>query len=478
MLKPTLACSAILLMCGFTQAADEAAAAKALAAMERAGAYFRDHLGVDGTYVWKYSVDGQVRRGEGGEVGGSIGWVQPPGTPAVGAAFLRIYEMSGDEQWLDAARTVARALVRTQLASGGWFKFVDVDPGKAKEWCYREAGDGKCGDKLENPSSNETQLDDNNTQGVLNFLMWLDEESAESDPKIRESIDFGLRRLMKVQYGNGAFPFSFSDKAPGAEKNVAARASIPADWPRDWVKPDAPPYFVVNDHLLRDTGRLFLNAYHAYRRPQYLRTAMRIGDFLVAAQLPRPQQGWAQLYDRTLQPVWGRKFEPPSVVSSETAGSIEFLLELHDETSKAKYLETAVSAADWLKASRLPDGTWARFYELNTGRPLYVDNSYKVTYDDRDLLSHYGMKGAFNIQTLLDRMRLKEPEKVVPSSDFWVSPADDLDRDEIELEAQWLIESQDAEGRWVDGKWIDGRRFVDAVFTLARFVSMPEETDQ
>ncbi len=479
MLKPILAGLATLLVGGFAQAADKATAAQAIAAMERAGAYFRDRLGIDGTYVWQYSVDGKVRRGEGGTVGGSVGWVQPPGTPAVGAAFLRIYEVSGDKQWLDAAHTVARALMRTQLASGGWFKSVETDPGKMKQWCYRSGGakGNSCAEKKDNPSFNKTQLDDNNTQSVLNFLMWFDKASTARDPKVRESIEFALSRLMKVQYGNGAFPFSFSDKAPGADKRAATRASIPPDWPRDWVKPHEPPYFVVNDHLQRDTGRLFLNAYHAYHRPQCLRTAMRIGDFLVTAQLPRPQQGWAQLYDRTLQPVWGRKFEPPSVASSETAGSIEYLLELYEETSKAQYLEAATSAAEWLKGSRLPDGTWARFYELNTKRPLYVDDNYKVTHEDRDLLSHYAMKGTFNIQTLLDRMRLENPEEVVPGSDFWVSSADELSRDEIELKAQQLVESQDAEGRWVDGKWIDGQRFVDAVFTLARFASMPAEAE-
>jgi hypothetical protein len=478
-LKTILAGLAILLVGGFANAADKPSAAQAIAAMERAGAYFRDRLGIDGTYVWQYSVDGKVRRGEGGAINNSTGWVQPPGTPAVGAAFLRIYEVSGDKQWLEAAHMVARALVRTQLVSGGWSKSIETDPGEMSQWCYRSGrskGDS-CEENKNNPSFNRTQLDDNNTQSVLNFLMWFDKASTARDPKVRESIEFALRRLMKVQYSNGAFPSSFSEKAPGADQDTASRASIPANWPRDWVKPERPPYFVINDHLLRDTGRLFLNAYHTYHRPNYLRTAMKIGDFLVAAQLPPPQQGWAQMYNHMLQPVWGRKFEPPSVASSETAGNIEYLIELHQETSKVQYLETAKTAANWLKASRLPDGTWARFYELNSDRPLYVDNNYKVTYDDRDLLSHYRMKGAFNIQPLLDRMTLHDTEKVASGSGFWVNSADDLEEHEVEAEAQRLIGSQDAEGRWIEGDWIEGQKFIDAVFILARFASMPGQTE-
>jgi hypothetical protein len=31
---------------------------------------------------------------------------------------------------------------------------------------------------------------------------------------------------------------------------------------------------------------------------------VRAGEFL-AAQMPEPQPGWAQLYDRRLVPIWG-----------------------------------------------------------------------------------------------------------------------------------------------------------------------------
>ena len=51
-------------------------------------------------------------------------------------------------------------------------------------------------------------------------------------------------------------------------------------------------------------------------RPQaddrWERVARRGGDCLRAAQLPEPQPGRAQHYDRELRPAWARKCEPPA----------------------------------------------------------------------------------------------------------------------------------------------------------------------
>ncbi|BDA82960.1 polysaccharide lyase [Aureimonas sp. SA4125] len=445
--------------------------------LEKAGAYFRDHLGVGGTYVWKYGVDGNIRRGEGGEVSPTLGWVQPPGTPAVGAAFLRIYDVTGDTQWLDAARIVARALVRTQLLSGGWFQAIETDPERSQRWCYRLeiAAGQRC--KEGEPDRNKSILDDNNTQSVMNFLMWFDRAAGATEPDVRAAIDYGLKRLMAAQYRNGAFPAAYSEKAPGAEQDVAPRASLPAEWPRVWQKPDSPPYFITNDNLQRDMGRLFLNAFRTYRNPAYLQTAMKIGDFLVAAQLPAPQQGWAQTYDQSLQPVWGRKFEPPALASSETAGNIEYLVELHEQTSKARYLETAAAAAEWLDSVRLPDGPWARFYELRSDRPLYVDPDYKITYDDQKLPDHYTLRSDFGIPRVFDRLRTSRRGGNPAPTGFWVNRADAMDREELAAEAQRLSDQLDGEGRWVDAGWIDGAAFVDGVFVLARLMTLSSEAD-
>lgn len=463
----------IALLCSAAVAGPQPTVVEARSALERAGGYFHDHLGVAGTYVWKYSLDGKKRVGEGGAVPSSLGWVEPPGTPAVGAAFLRIFEVTGDKRWLQFAHDVATALVSTQLESGGWFYAIETDPQKATNWCYRalKVSRKACHDIKDNPRRNETVLDDNNTQSVLNFLMWFDRESDNSDASVKLCIDKALRRLMRVQYRNGAFPAFFSGAAPGADVETAARASIPASWSHEWQKPDHPPYFIVNDNLPRDMGRLFLNAYRTYGDPAYLSTAQKVGDFLLAAQLPAPQQGWAQAYDWSMQPVWGRKFEPPAVVSRETAGNIDYLIELNQQNKDTRLLDAAVSAAIWLKAARLPGGRWARFYELNTNRPLYIDNSGAVTFDDKNLLDHYGMKTGAEIEPVFARLDLAKRGLTVSHQGFWTSAADELSPTELSSKVRQLIDSQDAQGRWAEGRFIEGKDFIGGVFALARFIS-------
>jgi hypothetical protein len=444
-------------------------------ALTAAGRYAADHLGVLGTYVWQYSLDGGIRRGEGGIVSPSVGWVQPPGTPAVGAAFLRIFEVTADRHWLDAAADVAKALTSTQLLSGGWFYLIETDPKERRSWCYRaDMRRSDCREVKENANRNKTVLDDNNSQSVLNFLMWYDRKSDHADPAVADAIRFGLKRIMRMQYPNGAVPVFFDTNQPGDNVVAAPTASLPASWQHDWQKPQTPPYFIVNDDLPRDTGRLFLNAYHLYGVAQYRETAIRIGDFLLSAQLPAPQSGWAQQYDRTMQPVWGRVFEPPALTSKETAGSIDYLIDLFVETGEPKYLKAANSAADWLKATRLPDGTWSRYYELGSNRPMYVDENNSVTFEPVNLLDHYNLRGTFDIPAVLDRLEKATSGETVTPSPLWISAADRLTGTDLAANVKGLIARQDPSGRWVADGWIDGATFVDGVFALSRFLDEAE----
>ena len=47
---------------------------------------------------------------------------------------------------------------------------------------------------------------------------------------------------------------------------------------------------------------------------------------------------------------------------------------------------------EYLKKSALPDGRLARFYELQTNKPLYFTKDYRLTYDDSDMPTHYAFK--------------------------------------------------------------------------------------
>ncbi len=87
-------------------AGDAALREEAATAMRRAAAFFRTRVSTEGGYLWRYSEDLSLREGEGTATDKMI-WVQPPGTPSVGMAFLTAYEATDDSYYLDAARDAA-----------------------------------------------------------------------------------------------------------------------------------------------------------------------------------------------------------------------------------------------------------------------------------------------------------------------------------------------------------------------------------
>ncbi|MGF7163609.1 hypothetical protein FHS85_005279 [Rhodoligotrophos appendicifer] len=436
-------------------------------ALVRAASFYAG-LSVRGSYVWKYSTDLRQRRGE-GMVGPTEGWVQPPGTPAIGAAFLRVYEVTGDAAWLGAARNVASALIETQLLSGGWTNPIEMDPSAQTQWCYRarRLTPEDCAAIQDNRSRNRTLLDDDTTQSALRFLIWLDSLFDGHDEHVHDTVLFGLKRLVEAQYPAGAWPVMF-DRRPVTENLPPLRqAKSLDDWSRTYVKPSGDAYYILNDNLIGDMVHLLLVAERYFADPVYLDAAKRAGEFLLKAQLPPPQEGWAQTYNTLMQPVWGRKFEPPAVASRETAGTVTCLLELYQRTGDRRFLAAARRAARWLRSVQLADGDWARFYELGTNRPLYVDNQERLTYDPSDLLSHYSMKGQKGINealTVLQRVVQGQPFGQAP---LWPAAPEALSRGESEARIEDLLKGQDGRGAWPEENWISSATFVNAVFLLA-----------
>src|SRR5262245_27243101 len=116
--------------------ADDDLREKASASLRKAVEYYRKNVATEGGYLWRYSDDLVRREGEAKATATQV-WVQPPGTPAVGMAYLSAYHATGDTYYLEAATEVARALVRGQLRSGGWDYRIEFDPKLRKDHAYR-----------------------------------------------------------------------------------------------------------------------------------------------------------------------------------------------------------------------------------------------------------------------------------------------------------------------------------------------------
>lgn len=459
---------ALVLSAAAAQAGD--LAADALAAMKKATAYFTTDVACHGGYLWRYSEDLKQREGEGKATESQV-WVQPPGTPAVGLAFVRAYQATGDRQFLDAARAAAHALVFGQMRSGGWQYLIDFSEAGSRRFAYRH---------LPEPKSKSLRihsvLDDNTTQAALRLLMAVDE--LVKDEKVHEALVYGLDALLGAQLPKGGWPQVFGQPEP--EQQSAPYVKIELDGTRTTHQRPTRywHYSTFNDGVINDCVAVCLEAHERMKEAKYLDAARRAGDFMILSQLKPPQAGWAQQYTHELTPEWARKFEPPAACSAVAARNIRSLIEIWLATGEAKYLEPIPAALDWLERSRLPGDKprWARFYELGTNRPLYfVKDTYELTYRDDNLPTHYSFQGDYGVESAARAFRTaKEKGREALLAERARRPAaSELEARAKALEPQVrrVIAALDARGRWLTDGWIECRVFIANLDTLSAYLA-------
>jgi len=413
-----------------------------ISAMRKAATFFRAKVAVHGGYVYYYSPDLRQRLGEGVATPDQI-WVQPPGTPTVGMACLRAYEATGDQYYLDGAREAAEALLYGQFRSGGWTNCIDFRL-RAQTGAKYEGG--------RNRRDGTSSLDDGQTQSAIRLLVLVDEGLAFKHAELHRSALFALDALLAAQFPNGGFPQIWTGPVT---KRPVLKASYPAyDWKTEGRIKNYWDFYTLNDNVCGYVADTLIEAHRVYRDDKYRAALRRLGDFLILAQMPDPQPGWAQQYNYDMKPVWARKFEPPGISGDESQEVIETLMKIFVATGDRKYLEPIPSALAYLRRSLLPDGRLARYYELRTNRPLYMERRskkvYKLTYDDSRLPKHY----AWKIKSCLDAIE-REHESLKAGREVGETSASDL-----EAKVREILRGLDDQGRWVstyDGKPLVGQ---------------------
>lgn len=438
-----------------------------LSAMRKAASFYVEQVASHGGYVYYYSTDLQQRWGEGVATKDQI-WVQVPGTPAVGQAFVEAYLATKDEYYLHAAKAAADALIHGLLESGTWTNAVDFDPRGERVGQYRN-GHGK--------GKNFSSLDDGITQNALLFLMKLDEATGFKDRELGKSIRVALDALLAAQFPIGAFPQGW-DETP-VSGGVSIAASFPDyDWRTEGRIKEYWDQYTLNDNVAGGVAKVLTEAERLYKDDRYRQALVKLGDFLLLAQMPEPQRGWAQQYGPTMKPIWARKFEPPAMASDETQEVVDTLMDMAVHLRDARYLKPIPDALAFLRKSVLPDGRLARYYELKSNKPLYMTRSgkeYSLTYDDSNLPDHYGWK----IESRITQLQARYDAIMSRSAEAAPSPVS-------ETEAMKIAGELDDRGRWLstyDGGLIVGQPdwkpgfvhissavFADNITRLSRYV--------
>lgn len=414
-------------------AAEPSDADRAREAMRKAGHYFATEVASHGGYVWEYSTDLVTRRrGESGDLPASTDWVQPPGTPSVGMAFVRAYEATGEKAYLDAALAAAHCLAWGQLASGGWTYSIEFDLVRNRNR-YHHLDPQKTAnyERL----NNTTTFDDDTTQSATRLLMAVDQHI--DDPLVDAAVQRALECFLAAQYKEGPWDGAWPQRYPPA-KNYGA-------------------YPTFNDNTMSDCVSTMLIAAKQYGDPRYMESVKRCLEFYLRAQLPEPQSAWAQQYDENLRPAPARRFEPAAVTGGESSGNMQLLMDMYLEFGDQRYLDAVRKAIDWYRRSRIggteENGVWARFYELGTNKPLYFTRTYQLVYTDDDLPVHYSFKSNYGVNQRIRRyQQIKEQgrEYLLAQRDHvntrreWAAIA----RSRAAAAAQ-VIHALDDRGRWV-----------------------------
>ena len=461
----------------------------ALASM-RKGARFMRSVSAEGGYLWRYSTDLKLVAGE-VKASRTMIWIQPPGTPSVGEAFLKAYETTDDAYLLDCALAVGDCLAMSQLESGGWdYRFDFASP---QRW-YRQVDRGKLAANETAKRRNTTTFDDDNTQSALHFLMALAEHCRppldKREQRILHARTYGLAKLLEAQYPNGAWPQRHDGKPADPKKSPVIKAKYPKKWVRKYEGLDYRSHYTFNDNSIRDCILTALEAHKrlGQNRREFLAAVRRGGDFLLLAQLPDPQPIWAQQYNARMEPAWARKFEPPSVTGGESVGVCRTLIDLYLELGEDKYLHAVGPAVKWFKDSSIGKGRWARFYELKTNKPLYFTRDYTLVYTDDDLPTHYGFQSSFGVESMIryyEKVKSMGREKFLAAQKSPpLNPQQRASRAKAMEKQVWeIIAAQDDKGRWVTrtklesrgmtfGDRIESRVFIDNMRVLSIYLAL------
>jgi PelA/Pel-15E family pectate lyase len=297
----------------------------------------------------------------------------------------------------DALR-IARIVVSFQTPAGGWSKNLNMADHE------RRPGEHFAGNNLSRylaPGDFDTPhdaawsyvgtLDNDATTTQLQFLARVVTALGPKDSApYRAAFLRGIDYLLAAQYPNGGWP---------------------QVWPLDGGYHDAVTF---NDNALIGAMRVLGavaagNAPYAFVpadvRDKASRAVAKGIECILAAQVV--VQGiktvWGQQHDAlTLQLVAARNYEPAALCAAESAGIVQFLMDLPKpdprvaasiQAALAWFRKTAIRDHRYVRdaeGGRLESQPgapllWARFYETGTNRPVFGDRDQSIHDDLRDI---------------------------------------------------------------------------------------------
>jgi PelA/Pel-15E family pectate lyase len=299
--------------------------------------------------------------GNANEAVGTIAWADAQNKP---------------DEWYASAEAlrIADNLILYQRSSGGWPKNIDM---------ARPLNDSGKASLLRNQKKTDSTIDNGATHTQLVFLARV--YTAQHQERHRESFLKGIDYLLKAQYANGGWPQFYPDLS-GYYKHITYNddAMIGVMKLLRDVAAAKPVYAFVDDTRRVRAASAVEKGIECILKTQVVVNGKRTV--------------WCAQHDEvTFAPAPARKFEVASLSGGESVAIVRFLMSIKDPSPAV--VEAIEAAVTWFEQSQLkgikwvdivgdrvvvpdPEGgsIWARFYQIETNRPIFVGRDGVVKY--------------------------------------------------------------------------------------------------
>jgi len=287
-------------------------------------------------------------------------------------------------EWYESneATRIADNVLLYQRDSGGWPKNVDM----ATVLTQTEKVE-----LVKRKQENDSTIDNRATYTQLTFLARV--YTARKLERHQEAFLKGVNYLLKAQYDNGGWP-QYYPKLAGYYKHITYNddAMIGVmELLRDIARKE-PDYRFVDEDRRRKADKAVEKGVECILKTQIIVRGRRTV--------------WCAQHDEvTLAPAPARKYELISLSGYESVGIVRFLMSIDHPDNRV--IDAVESAIAWFNESKLtgikwiertdaakPKGydrvvikdlnagpLWARFYEIDTNRPIFVGRDSVVRYN-------------------------------------------------------------------------------------------------